>query len=323
MDYRNVGVIAALVLLVAPCAAQSQQNYPTKPIRLIAPWSTGTVVDILARLVGQKMSEHYGRPVVVDNRPGAGGTVGAAIVAVATPDGHTVMMQAAAHSIHPTLYPKLTYDTLRDLAGVSQVASGTVVLVIAPAQGIRSVKELIALAKAKPGQINYASGGTGSGSHINGEQFKLAADINVVHIPYKAVTDGLVDVATSRAHYYFAPLAPALPFIRDKRLMPLAVSTAVRSPVLPDVPTVAEAAFPGFEFDLWYGMFVPAKTPRTIVAQLSGEVARILNLPDIRDKMVSQGVVPKASTPEQFDKFVRAEVEKLGNVIRTAGVKVD
>lgn len=323
MRHVKVKVIAALVLFGAPCAAQSQQNYPTKPIRLIAPWSTGTVVDILARLVGQKMSEHWSRPVVVDNRPGAGGTVGAAIVAIATPDGHTVMMQAAAHSVHPTLYPKLTYDTLRDFAGVSQVASGTVVLVIAPAQGIRSVKELIALAKAKPGQINFASGGIGSGTHLNGEQFKFAADIKVVHIPYKAVSDTLVDVATSRVHYYFSPLAPALPFIRDKRLVPLAVSTASRSPVLPDVPTVAEAALPGFEFDLWYGLFAPAKTPRSIIEQMSMEVARILNLPDIRGQMVSQGVVPKASTPEQFDKFVRAEVEKLGNVIRTAGVKVD
>lgn len=323
MKYVNMGVIAALVFLNVPCAAQSQQNFPTKPIRLIAPWSSGTVVDIVARLVGQKMSENWGRPVVVDNRPGAGGTVGAAIVAVATPDGHTVMMQAAAHAVHPTLYPKLSYDTLRDFAGVSQVASGTVVLVIAPAQGIRSVKELIVLAKAKPGQINFASGGIGSGTHLNGEQFKFAAGINVVHIPYKAVSDTLVDVATSRVHYYFAPLASALPFIRDKRLVPLAVSTASRSPVLPDVPTVAEAALPGFEFDLWYGLFAPAKTPRSIVDQLSKEVARILNLPDIKEQMVNQGVVPKASTPEQFDKFVRAEVEKLGKVIKAAGVKVE
>lgn len=324
MKRMLIAACAAMVGCTLPLAANAQQQkYPSKPIRVIVPFSAGSQTDILARMIGQKMFEHWGQQVVVDNRPGAGGRLASEMVLNANADGYNLLMQSASHAINATLYRKLPYDTVKDFAGVTQVASVPNVLVVAPSQNIKSVKDLIALAKAKPGQINFGSAGIGSGTHINGEQFKLAAGIDVTHIPYKGTPEALTDTATGRIHYFFSPLVPALPFIRDKRLIPLAVSTAKRSPVLPDVPTVAEAGLPGFEFDLWYGLLAPRKTPKAVVNQLSQEVARILELPDVKERMLRDGAVPKASTPEQFDAFIRAEVEKLGKVVKASGAKAD
>lgn len=324
MKRMVIAACAAMVGCTLPLAANAQQQkYPSKPIRVIVPFSAGSQTDILARMIGQKMFEHWGQQVVVDNRPGAGGRLASEMVLNANADGYNLLMQSASHAINATLYRKLPYDTVKDFAGVTQVASVPNVLVVAPSQNIKSVKDLIALAKAKPAQINFGSAGIGSGTHINGEQFKLAAGIDVTHIPYKGTPEALTDTATGRIHYFFSPLVPALPFIRDKRLIPLAVSTAKRSPVLPDVPTVAEAGLPGFEFDLWYGLLAPRKTPKAVVNQLSQEVARILELPDVKERMLRDGAVPKASTPEQFDAFIRAEVEKLGKVVKASGAKAD
>lgn len=320
-------VTAACVAIMgcAPAFAASapQQKFPSKPIRIIVPFSAGSQTDILARMIGQKMFENWGQQVVVDNRPGAGGRLASEIMLNANPDGHNLMMQSASHAANAALYRKLPYDTVKDFSGVTQVASVPNVLVVAPSQNIKSVKELIALAKAKPGQINFGSAGLGSGTHINGEQFKLAAGIDVAHIPYKGTPEALTDTVTGRIHYFFSPLVPALPFIRDKRLVPLAVSTAKRSPVLPDVPTIAEAALPGFEFDLWYGLLASSKTPKPILEQLSKEVARILALPDIRERMLRDGAVPKSSTPQEFDAFIKSEVDKLGKVVRASGAKIE
>lgn len=318
MKYASMAVITALAL---PGVAQSQANFPTKPVRMIVAFTAGSETDYLARIVGQKMSEQWGQQVVVDNRPGASGVVAGGIVATAPGDGYTLFMNAMAHAITPAVYSKLPYDTLRDFAAISQVAGVPNVLVVTPAEGLKTVKELIAVAKEKPGQLTFGSAGVGSGMHLNGEQFRLAADIQVVHVAYKGGPEALTDLLGGRIYYVFSPIGLALPLIKDRKLTALAVSTASRSPALPELPTVAEAALPGFEFDTWYGLFAPAATPRPIVAQISAEVARILSLPDIKERFAARGAVPKASTPAEFDKFVRAEVDKLARIVKAAGVK--
>ena len=255
MKCTKMAVVAALVLLSVPCIAQSQQHFPAKPIRMIIGYTPGSEIDVIGRMVAYEMSEHWGQKVVVDNRPGAGSTVAAAIAAVASPDGYTLFFNSVSHAATPGLYSKLPFDTLRDFAGVSQVTSAPNVLVVAPAQGIKSLKELIVFVKQRPGQINYGSAGIGSGTHITGEMLILAEQFKVSHIPYKGVPEVLTDTMTGRVQYSFAPIGNTLAFVKDKRLLPLAVTTLARSPMLPEVPTVAEAAIAGFEWDQWYGLF--------------------------------------------------------------------
>jgi tripartite-type tricarboxylate transporter receptor subunit TctC len=322
MKFATAGTFAALMLFGAICSAQPQQSYPTKPIRMIVGFTAGSEIDIVGRMIAQEMSDHWGQRVVVDNRTGAGGTVGGAIAASAAPDGYTLLLNSVSHAASQALYPKLPYDTLRDFAPVSQATSAPNVLLVAPSQGIKSVKELIAAARQKAGQANYGHAGVGSGTHITGEMFRLAAKLTVSHIPYKGVPEVLADTATGRIHYSFAPIGNALPFVKDRRLAALAVTTAARMPSLPDVPTVSESAIPGFEWDQWYGLFAPAKTPRAIVSLLSKEMARVLGLPQIRERLAVRGSVAKASTPEQFEKFVRIEVQRIGKAIKDGGISL-
>jgi len=310
-------------MAVAAAPGVAAQNFPTKPVRLIVPFTAGSATDQLARRIAPKLSDDWNQQVVVDNRPGAGGVVGAGIVAKSTSDGYTLLMHSIAFAMSAALYSKLPYDPFKDFTGVSQIAIGTGLIVVAPALGVKSVKELIALAKQKPGQITFGSAGVGSGTHLNGEQFRFAAGIDVVHIPYKGVPEQLVDTMTGRIHYVLTPLVPALPFIRDGRLLPLAVSTARRTPVLPDVPTIAEAALPGYEFQAWFGVFAPARTPRPIVEQISKEIARIVELPDIKKQFVNQGEEGRPSTPEEFTRFVRAEIEKTRKIVKLAGIRIE
>ena len=225
--------------------------------------------------------------------------------------------------MNAALYSKLPFDPVNDFACVSQIVVSTSLLVVAPTLGVKSVKELIALAMQKPGQLNFASSGVGSGMHLNAEQFRFAAGIDVVHVPYKGVPELLVDIIAGRMHYALSPLVPALPFIRDGRLLPLAVSTPHRTAVLPDVPTIAEAALPGYEFQAWFGVFAPARTPRPIVEQISREIARIVDLPDIKKQMVNQGEEGRSSTPEAFTQFVRAEIEKTSKIVKRAGIRIE
>lgn len=315
--------IAATLAVGAPTPSHAQQQYPAKPIRMLVPFSAGSLTDILARMIGQKMHENWGQQVVADNRPSAGGIVASQIAAGANPDGHTLILVSAGHAASATLYSKLPYDTVKDFAGVSQIASVSHALIVGKSLGIKSVKELIALAKSKPGRINFASPGVGSGSHINGEMFKLATAIDVVHVPYKGAPEALNDVMTGRVQFIFlAPLFVA-PFIRDGRVLAIAVSTKERAPMLPDVPTAEEAGLPGFDFDQWFGLLAPAKTPRPIINQLSREVARILELPDVKQRILNGGASPKPSTPEQFDAFIRSEIEKLGKVIEASGARMN
>jgi tripartite-type tricarboxylate transporter receptor subunit TctC len=314
--------LVATAMLTALGVGQAQQ-YPNKPVRMIVGFTPGSEIDVVARLINQEMSENWKQRVVVDNRTGAGGTVGGAIAATATPDGYTLLFNSVSHAASQALYPKLPYDTLRDFAGVSQATSAPNVVLVAPSTGIKSVKELLAAVRQKAGQANYGHAGVGSGTHITGEMFRLAVQLNVTHIPYKGVPEVLADTVTGRIYYSFAPIGNALSFVQDRRLVALAVTTAVRVPSLPDVPTVAESGIPGFEWDQWYGLFAPAKTPRAIVNQLSREMARVLALPTIRERLAVRGSVPKPSTPEEFDKFVRVEVSRIGKAIRDGGIKLE
>ena len=313
----------AMAAAAAPGIARTPQNFPTKPVRLIVPFTPGGASDILARRLAPKMSDSWNQQVVVDNRPGAGGTLGAGIVAKATPDGHTLLLHSIAFAMNAALYSKLPYDPLEDFAPVSQIMISTSLLVVAPTLGVKSVKELIALTKQKPGQLNFSSAGVGSGMHLNGEQFRFAAGIDVVHVPYKGVPEQLVDIMTGRIQYCLSPLVPALPFIRDGRLLALAVTTARRTPVLPDVPTMAEVALPGYEYQAWFGVFAPARTPRPVVDQISREIARIVELPDLKKQFMIQGEEGRSSTPEEFTRFVRAEIERYSKLVKLAGIKIE
>jgi tripartite-type tricarboxylate transporter receptor subunit TctC len=289
---------------------------------MIVPFTPGSATDLIARRVALKMTDNWGQQVVVDNRGGGGGTLGSQIVAQATPDGYTLLVHSIAFAMNAALYSNLPYDPQKDLAGVSQILISTSLLVAAPGLGVKSVKELIALAKEKPGRLNFASSGVGSGTHLNGEMFRFAAGIDVVHVPYKGVPEPLVDTIAGRIHYFLSPLVPALPFLRDGRLLPLAVSTARRTPVLPDVPTIAET-LPGYEFQAWFGVFAPARTPRPVVEQVSREIARVVDLPDIKKQFLVQGEEGKGSTPEEFTGFIRAEIEKYRKIVKMAGIRVE
>ena len=285
------------------------------------PFSAGSASDILARFIGPKFHETWGQQVVVDNRSSAGGTVAGGIVAAATADGHTLMLTSSAFAGSAALYDKLPYDSVKDFSGVSQVAATALVVVVAPGLGVKTLKELIAMAKQKPKQFNFASSGIGSGTHYGSELFNMAAGISAVHVPYKGVSEAVNDTMTGRIHYFVTPLLPTISLIKSGRLLALGVTTTQRTPMLPDVPTIAEAAIPGFEYDGWFGIFAPSKTPRAVIAKLNKEVVRILETTDVRDKILNQGALARASTPEAFDKLVREEIVTRRKVFAAAGIK--
>jgi tripartite-type tricarboxylate transporter receptor subunit TctC len=317
-------LILAMMLggaFAAPFA--TAQNYPTKPIRVVIPFSPGSASDILARFIGPKLNEAWGQQVVVDNRSSAGGTVAGTIVAAALPDGHTLMLTSSAFAGSAALYDKLPFDSIRDFSGVSQVAATALVIVVAPGLGVKTLKELIALAQQKPKQLNFASSGIGSGTHYGSELFNMTAGIAAVHVPYKGVPEAVNDTLTGRIHYFITPLLPTISLIKSGRLLALGVTTKQRVPMLPDVPTVDEAAMPGFEYDGWFGIFAPSKVPRTVITKLNKEVVRILETTDVKDKILLQGATAKASTPEAFDKLVRDEIVTRRKVFKAAGIKAE
>jgi tripartite-type tricarboxylate transporter receptor subunit TctC len=323
MSFRTDVAAACVLLVVAAPSAAIAQSFPNKPIRMLVPFSAGSQTDILARWVGEKMTEHWSQQVVVDNRPSAGGTIASQYVLAANPDGHTLMMVSTGHAGNATLYSKLPYDTVKDFAGVTRVASVPNLLVVAPTLGVKSVKDLIALAKSKPGQFNFSSAGVGSGTQINGEMFKLAAGIEATHVPYKGAPEALNETIAGRVEFCFTPILVAAGQVKAGKVVALAVSTAKRSPMFPNVPTVAEAGLPGFEYDQWYGLLVSAKTPRPLVNTLNQEVVRILNLPDIKERMLTQGATPAPTTPQEFDAFIRSEVQRFAKVLIAAGARIN
>ena len=318
----------ALKLAFAACAvalvgATHAQTYPTKPVRILVTFSAGSQADVLARLVGGKMSENSGQQVVVDNRPSAGGIVAGQIILNASPDGYTLIMHSNAFAVSAALYTKLPYDSLKDFVAVGQVASVPYVLVVAPALGPKSVRELIALAKQNPGKFSFGSAGTGSGTHMAGEQFKFMASLDAVHIPYKGTPEALVDTMAMRIQFWLSPIGPAMSLVKEGRLLALGVSTSQRTPALPDVPTIAEAGLAGYEVDAWFGIFAPGRTPRAVVNQINAAIVRIVNVPELKDRMRVQGVVLKSSTPEEFSKLVASDIANYSKIVKAAGIKVD
>ena len=297
------------------------QSFPTKPVRMIVPFTAGSNIDIIARPVGQKLSEIWGQSVVIENRPGAGGTLGAGLVAKSQPDGYTVLLNSSAQAINPSLYASLPYEHTRDFVEIAALVSQPYVLVVGPTAGLKNLSELLAMAKSKPGQVNFGSAGTGSGTHFAAERFKLAALIDVVHVPYKGGSEANVDTMTGRITYWFAPIGLALPYLQGGRLRSLGVSSRHRSGLLPDVPTIAEAGLAGFEDSIWFGMWARSGTPPEINHKLSEDVARALATPDLRERLDKMGAEPMNMTQAAFAKFVRSEIEAAAKVTSAAGIK--
>jgi tripartite-type tricarboxylate transporter receptor subunit TctC len=310
----------AALLLALPLTAYSQ--YPQRAIKLIVPFPPAGATDIVGRIVAQKLSERLGQAVVVENRPGAGGSIGSDLVAKSPPDGYTLLMATSStHSIGPALQ-KLPYDPIRDFAAITHVANVPNVLVVSPKLPVASVKEFIAYAKARPGKLNYASSGIGTIVHLNAELFNMLAGIEMVHVPYKGTALSIPDLANGSVAMLFDSLASVMPHVKSGNVKPLAMNAPQRSPLLPEVPTLAEAGMPAFDRYTWFGMFAPAGTPAEIVRRVQAEVAAALKAPDLRERFDAVGAEPVGSTPEQFVERIRSDGVRWAEVIRTANVKV-
>ena len=321
---RLVGsALASLVLVLCTVVATAQDNYPNKPIRVIVPVAPGGGTDFIARLIGQKLSETWGQPVIVDNRPGGAGNLGVEIAAKAVPDGYTLVIPITSFPINPSLYSKLPFDTVRDFAPVTLVASAPLLLVVNPGVQANSVKELIAIAKARPGQLNYANSGSGTTAHLAGELFKRMAGVDIVSIAYKGGGPAVIDLIAGNVQIYFSTVPAALPQVKAGRLRALAVTGSKRLNDIPDIATVSESGLPGFEVVAWFGMFAPGKTPQPIVKKLNGEVVRILSMPDVREKMSGQGLIPGGNTPEELGVFLKAEIAKWSKLIKEANIRIE
>jgi tripartite-type tricarboxylate transporter receptor subunit TctC len=317
--------LAALGLAVAlsPLLAMAQA-YPSKPIRFIVPYPAGGPLDTVARLLGQKVAESVKQPVIVENKPGAGGNIGADAVAKSAPDGYTLLMGAVAtHAINPTLYASMPYDAIRDFQPVTQLASTPNVLIVNPSISAANVREFIAHAKANPGKLNFGSGSTGSAGHLAGELFKTMAGVQMTHVPYKGAAPAMQDLIAGRVQLMFDNFASASAQVKAGKVRALAVTTAKRSALAPELPTIAETGLAGFDINTWFGLFVPAGTPREIVERLHGEFTRALALPDIREKLVALGAEPVGSRPDEFATYIRAEAEKYARVIKASGARAD
>jgi tripartite-type tricarboxylate transporter receptor subunit TctC len=313
--------IIFLFLAVFVTAAHSQ-TYPSKPIRWIVPFPPGGSTDILARVVGQKLTEAWGQPVVIENRGGAGGTLGAAEAAKAAPDGYTLLMGAIHHTIATSVYPKLPYDFIKDFAPITVVANVPNVLVVNPSVPANNAKELIAYAKANPGKLSYGSAGTGTAHHLIGEQFNLLAGVDIVHVPYKGSAPAIADLMGGQVQVMYDTIASALPHIKAGKLRALAVAPGKRSAALPDIPTLSEAALPGFDVTTWFGALAPAKTPPEIVAKLNKEMVDILKMPDVAKRLADVGAEPVGNTPEQMTAQIRRETEEFGKIVKQAKITV-
>jgi tripartite-type tricarboxylate transporter receptor subunit TctC len=318
--FSSILLCAAVLGLAMPVPAQ---QYPSKAIRVIVPFGTGSTTDTLARLLGQKLAETWGQPVVIDNRAGAGGNIGTDMVAKAAGDGYTLLMAAGSHTINPALYRKLPYDAVRDFAPVTLVGSAPQLLVATASLPANSVRELIALAAGKPGQLRYASGGNGSPSHLAMELLKSMARVDMVHVPYKGGDGVLVALLSGEMHLYFGNIRAMMPQVKAGKLKALAVTGPKRSPAAADIPTIAESGLPGYSMLAWWGLLAPAGTPGTIVTRLYREMARMLQEPALRERLAAVGIDTAGSAPEEFGAFIRAEIATWGKVVKTAGVHID
>ena len=324
---RPIGAMLFFLVLTSMFggAGAFAQGYPSKPIRMVVPYPPGGPLDIMARAIGQKLAEAWGQPVVVENRAGAGGNIGADLVAKSPPDGYTLLMGAVAtHAINPTLYGHVPYDPVKDFLPVALVAQVPNILVVNPSVSAVTVKDLIELARARPGTLNFGSGSTGSTGHLAGELFNIMAGVKMVHSPYKGGAPAMADLLAGQVQLMFDNLANALPNVRAGRLRALAVTTLARSPALPELPTIAESGLPGFDLTTWFGVMAPAGTSPEIVARLNAEIVRDLNAKDMRERLEKMGAgVPANNTPEHFAAFIRDEAAKYAKVVRESGAKVE
>ncbi|MBS0343148.1 MAG: tripartite tricarboxylate transporter substrate binding protein [Proteobacteria bacterium] len=313
----TIVVLASL----ASASALAQHAYPSKPIRVVVPFAAGSTTDIIARAITDKMSTSMGQPLIIENRGGASGTIGQQIVATAAPDGYTIMIHSSSHTVSPSTFAKLPFDTVHDFAGITPISSLPNALVISPAKNIKTLQELLAAARAKPGSINYASAGQGSATHLNAEKFRVAARIEATNIPFKGSGEAVTEVMAGRVDYYFSPIAPVIGQIKEGQLLALAVGSPKRASALPNVPTTSEAGVPGSEFNFWIGMMAPAKTPRDVVNRLHDEVQKALASPEVKERFAKLGADAWTLKPEQFDAYIKEEIKSNAVLVQAAGLQ--
>lgn len=317
MDFRKLLFVALALGAAQVCA----QNFPTKPVRLVISFTPGSSTDIIGRVVAAKLQEMWGQPVVAENRVGAGGTVGSAVVAKSDPDGYTLLANSSAHVANPGIYKDMQYDTLKDFVNLALLGGGPNVLIVSPDTGWKSLRDFVDAAKASPGKLNFSSAGIGSGTHFNLEKLKLATGIDVTHIPYKGTPEAIADTIAGRVCCYWAPLNAALPHVSGGKALALAVSSAQRSALLPNVPSVAEQGYPGFDYTLWIGLWGPAGMPAEIAAKINRDVNAALVSPDLSGRLMKLGTAPGNMTIPQFTEFVRKEIEETKRILQAAGIK--
>ena len=320
ISQKTALISLSCLALLAPWSASAQGAYPNKPIRVVVPFAAGSTTDIIARAISDKMSQSMGQALVIDNRGGASGTIGQQAVATSAPDGYTIMIHSSSHTVSPSTFAKLPFDTVNDFAGVTPISSTPNVLVMSPAKNIKTLQELLTAARTKPGGMNFASAGQGSATHLNAEKFKLAAKIEATNIPFKGSGEAVTEVISGRVDYYFSPIAPVIGQIRSGQLVPLAVGSSKRASALPQVPTTAEAGVPGSEFNFWIGMMVPGKTPKDIVNRLNEEVVKALATAEVKERFVTLGADVWTMKPDQFDAYIRDEIKSNAVLVKAAGL---
>ena len=317
----NKCLTVALALTCAIAVPAAAQQYPTRAVRVVVPFTPGSTTDIIARAVTERLAAGFGQPMVIDNRSGAGGTIGSSIVAKATPDGYTILVHSSSHTVNPATYPGIAGNTANDFSGVTPLASLPNVLVMSPSKGIRAVKDLVALGKAKPGALTYASAGAGTATHLNAEKFRIGAGLNALHVPFKGSPEAVTEVMTGRVDYYFAPLAPVIGLLKEGKLVAVAVGSPRRSSALPDVPTTLEAGVPNSSYNFWIGMMVPSKTPRPVVDRLYAETSKALASPEMKKRYADLGADPMNMKPAEFDGYIRKEIVENIALVKAAGIK--
>ena len=323
---RAAALLAAMMLPAHALHAQGGDpaaDYPAKPIRIVVGFTPGGGPDITARFIAQKLTELWKQQVIVENRTGAGGTIAANLVANASPDGYTLLSVSSAHAVGPAIYARLPYDTRKDLAGITRSATSKYLLVVAPSLGARSVKELLAMAKARPGQLNFSSAGVGSGTHFAGELFKSMAAVDVVHVPFKGIPEALTETVTGRVQFFMAPIANAVNLVKDGRLAALGVSSATRDALVPDVPTIAEAGVPGYDSILWFGLLTSSKTPRAVITKLNREITRILSDAEVKARWAPLGLEPRPTTPAEFDQLIADDIATFTRLARAGNIRAE
>jgi tripartite-type tricarboxylate transporter receptor subunit TctC len=318
---RNSMRLLIGALAAAFAGAAQAQTWPDKPVHIVVAFTPGSATDVIARSVSNELSARLGQPVIIENRPGAGGTIAAAQVVKAVPDGYTLLLNSSGHTVNPWIYPNLSYDTAKDLKGISLLARQPNVLVVSPDKGWKTVNDLVKQAQAQPGKMSFASAGVGSATHMNGEKFKVAAKIEVLHVPYKGTPEALNDVMGGRVEYFFSPVVSALSIVNDKRLIALAVGSPQRASVLPDVPTTEEAGYKGSAYNYWAGLLAPAGTPPAVIERLNKELLAVLALPEVKERLAKVGADPAPTSPSEFDALVVRELAENGELVKAAGIK--